>query len=115
MSILSTIKSDLATVEADGVKVGDFITRIVSDAATLDNAFLQLSPSFKAVLAGVMKDAVAIVSSGSAVATAAETGNVTGAATLSVGTISLVQQLIADAKAGSKTLIADFKALNIKL
>ncbi len=115
MSFLTTVEKDLSAVENAGVKVGEFLKRAVTDAVTLDNAYLKLSAPTKAVMAAVLNDALKVVASGAAVAADAQTGNIPGAVAAASSTTTLVGQLYEAFKNGTATIVDDFKALNIKL
>ena len=68
-----------------------------------------------AAAAAVFYDVVKTVAAAESAASAASTGNVMGAITLSETTIGLVKQVVSDFKTGEATVIADFKTLGIKL
>ena len=98
-----------------GKKIADFLTDIVSGVAKLQKLYSTLSGPTLAAVAAVFYDVVKTVAASESAASAAATGNVMGAITFSETTVSLVKQVVADAKAGEKVIVADFEALGIKL
>ena len=112
MSVVSTFFAELA---AAGKKVEDFLTSVASGAKTLASIWGALSGPVLAAAAAVFYDVVKTVAAAESAASAASTGNVTGAITLSETTLKLVKQVVSDFKTGEATIIADFKALGIKL
>lgn len=109
---VSTLFGD---IEKAGIKVGDFLASIVTGAKKLQAAYATLSGPTLAAATAVFIDVVKAVSAATAAAGAAEAGNFSGAITLSENTVVLVQSVIADGKAGVKTIEADLAALGIKL
>lgn len=98
-----------------GQKIENFLQNIVNGAKTLQAVYSKLSGPTLAAVAAVFYDVSKTVAAGTAAAGAAESGNIPSAFTLSETTLGLVKQVVADAKAGEKTIVADFEALNIKL
>jgi hypothetical protein len=112
MSGINTFFSDLVS---SGKKVEDFLTSVAKGAKTLGAIWGTLSGPVLAAAAAVFYDVVKTVAAVESAASAASTGNVTGAITLSETTIGLVKQVVSDFKAGEATVTADFKALAIKI
>lgn len=112
MSAASTFFLDLV---AAGKKVEDFLNSVVKGARALEAIWGALSGPVLAAAAAVFYDVVKTVAAAESAASAASTGNVAGAITLSETTLGLVKQIITDFKAGEGTILADFKALGIKL
>lgn len=106
--------SFLTEVEALGTKVENFIATVVKGTATLQKIWGALSGPTLAAAAAVFYDVVTTLSDADSAAQAAATGNVLSTVTLSQTTITAVQKVIADAKAGEATVVADFKALDLK-
>lgn len=107
--------SFLSDLEKIGVKIENFLKAVVTGAATLQSTWGKLSGPTLAAAAAVFYDTVKTLSSAEAATTAASTGNVLPAITLSETTFGLVKQLITDAKAGEKQIVADVDALGLKL
>ena len=106
--------SFISDVESLGVKIEDFLKVVVNGANTLQKTWGTLSGPTLAAVAAIFHDVITTVSTAESVAADASTGNVLGAITLSETTIGLVKQLVADAKAGEKQIVADFDALGLK-
>jgi hypothetical protein len=102
-------------IESAGQKIEDFLSNVASGAKKLQAAYAALSGPTLAAAAAVFYDVVKTVAAGESAASEASTGNVSGAITLSQTTLALVKQTVTDAKAGEKTVVADFQALGIKL
>lgn len=107
--------SVLSDIEAAGTKIESFLKSIVTGAKTLQTIWGALSGPTLAAGAAVFYDTVKAFNEVEATASAAATGNIPVAITLSETTVSLVKTVVADAKSGVKTIVADFDALNIKL
>lgn len=107
--------SILTDIEKAGSKIGDFLKYLVNGAKTLQKIYGALSGSVIAASMAVFYDVVKFVGSAEAAAAAAAGGNIPLTITLSETTIGLVRTVVADFKAGEKTIVADFEALNIKL
>jgi hypothetical protein len=107
--------SFLSDIETAGKKIGDFLTGVVDGARNLQKIYGALSGPVIAASMAVFYDVVKTVSAAQSTAGAAESGNVPLAISLSQTTIGLVESVVADFKAGEKTIVADFEALNIKL
>ncbi len=107
-----SIFSDIAKV---GVKIEDFLGFVSEGAKKLQAIYSALSGPTLAAGAAVFYDVVKAVASGESAASAAASGNVVQAVTLSETTLSLVKTVVADFKAGEKTVVSDFEALGIKL
>lgn len=105
----------ISEVEKVGSTVANFLKSIVTGAATLQKIWSALSGPTLAAAAAVFYDVVNTAKSGESTAEAAASGNFSGAVTLSETTIGLIKKVVADAKAGEKTIVADFEALGIKL
>jgi len=110
-----TLMSLISEVEKVGSTVANFLKSIVTGAATLQKIWSALSGPTLAAAAAVFYDVVNTAKSGESTAEAAASGNFSGAVTLSETTIGLIKKVVADAKAGEKTIVADFEALGIKL
>ena len=98
-----------------GIKIQDFLQSISSGVQKLQKMYSALSGPTLAAVAAVFYDVVKAVAAGQAAATAAGSGNVPLAISLSENTISLVKKVVTDGIAGEKTIVADFAALGIKL
>ena len=107
--------SILTEVEKVGSTIANFLKSIVTGAATLQKIWSALSGPTLAAAAAVFYDVVKAVSSAESVAEDAAKGDFSGAVTLSETTIGLIKQVVTDAKAGEKAIVADFEALGIKL
>lgn len=107
--------SILTEVESIGAKIEGFLKTVVSGAATLQRIWGNLSGPTLAACAAVFYDVVKTATAAESAGTDAASGNVLGAISLSETTVGLVKQLVADAKAGEKQIVADFEALGIKL
>ena len=107
--------SILSEAESIGLKIEDFLTAVVSGSAKLQKVASSLSGPTLAVIAAVFYDVSKLALSVSAEGADVAAGNFVGAVTLSPTTVALVNQLITDAKAGEKQIVADFQALGIKL
>jgi hypothetical protein len=107
--------SFLSDLEAGGKKIEDFLKDIVNGASQLQLIWKGLSGPTLAAAAAVFYDVTKAVSAGESAAASAASGNIPGAITLSETTIGLVKQVVTDFKAGEKTIVTDFEALNIKL
>lgn len=105
----------ISEVESIGAKIEGFLKAVVSGAATLQKIWGNLSGPTLAACAAVFYDVMKTATAAESVATDAASGNVLGAITLSETTVGLVRQLVTDAKAGEKQIVADFDALGIKL
>lgn len=105
----------ISEIEAAGAKVETFLESVVSGASKLKKLYNGLSGPVLAASLAVFYDVVKAVSSAEAAATAAASGNVPGAITLSETTVGLIKQVITDFKSGEKTIVTDFEALGIKL
>ena len=75
--------------------------------------YAALSGPTVAATSAVFYDVMKAALSAEAVATDVQTGNITGAFTLSETTLTLVKQLVSDAKNGEQTIVADLKALGL--
>ena len=107
--------SFLSTIETAGTKISTFLNDIVNGAKSIQKIYGALSGPVIAASMAVFYDTVKTIAAAQQVATAASTGNIPGAITLSETTIGLVQTVVKDFLAGEKTVVADFDALNIKL
>ena len=107
--------SFLTDIETAGQKIGTFLSDIVNGAKNLQSIYGALSGPVIAASMAVFYDTVKTIAAAEQAAAAASTGNIPGAITLSETTISMVQTVVKDAIAGEKTVVADFKALNITL
>ena len=105
----------LSEIEAEGQKIENFLENVASGAKKLQGDFSQLSGPTLAAASAVFYDVVKAEASGTSAVAAAESGNIPSAFALSETTIGLVKQVVSDFKAGEKTVVADFAALNIKL
>jgi len=90
-----------------------FLVSVLSGATKLQEIFSKLSTPTATAAATVFYDAVKALEAAEAAAAAAGTGNIPSAVTMSETTFALVKQVVADAKAGEATVVADFKALGI--
>jgi hypothetical protein len=102
-------------ITAAGGKIETFLTDLASGVKRLQSIYSALSGPTLAAVAAVFYDVVKSVASAELAATAAETGNIPGAVTLSETTLTLVKQVVTDAKAGEKVVLADFEALGITI
>lgn len=107
--------SILTDIEAGVNKIGTFLQWISNGVKDLQQIYAALSGPTIAASMAVFYDVVKAVAAAKNVAGAVETGNVATAITLSQTTIGLVEKVVTDFAAGEKTIVADFKALNIKL
>lgn len=107
--------SFLSDIEAAGKKIGDVLTEIVTFGHNIKTVYSALSGPTLAASAAVFYDVVKTVSAAESAASAAATGNVSLSISLSETTIGLVKNVVTDFKSGEATIVADFKALNIKL
>ena len=98
-----------------GKKIEDFLQDIVAGVKKLQTIYSTLSGPTLAAAAAVFYDTVKTVAAAQGAVAAAGAGNIPGAITMSETTIGLVKQVVADAKAGDKVILADFEALGIKL
>lgn len=105
----------LDEIKKIGTDVESFLKAVVSGASTLQKVWSTLSGPTIAAAGAVFYDVVQAVSSGESAAASAASGNALGAFALSETTLGLVQKVVADFKAGSATVKADFEALGIKL
>lgn len=102
-------------IESVGEKIGSFLQHVASGAKQLQSVYANLSGPTIAAVAAVFYDIAKSIAAGESAAAAASTGNIPAAFALSETTLGLVKQVIADAKNGEKTIVADLAALNIKL
>jgi hypothetical protein len=100
-------------IEAAGEKVEGWLTAIGTGAKKLQAIYNTLSGPTLAAVAAVFYDVVKAVAAGTEAATDAATGNTPAAFVLSETTLTLVKQVVADAKAGEKTVVADWEALGL--
>jgi hypothetical protein len=107
--------SFLSDIEAAGKKIGEVLTEIVTFGGNIKTIYNALSGPTLAAVSAVFYDVVKSFASVEAVAAAASSGSVPTAITLSETTIGLLKTVVADFKAGEANIVADFKALNIKL
>lgn len=107
--------SFLTDIEAAGTKIATFLQNIVNGGKKLQQIYGALSGPVIAASMAVFYDVVKTIAAAESAAQAAEAGNVPTAITLSETTVGLVKQVVQDAIAGEKTVVADFEALNIKL
>lgn len=112
---MSAISGFFADIEKGGQKIGTFLVSLATGVKNLQAIYSTLSGPTIAAVAAVFYDAVKAVASATAAASAAETGNFVVAVTLSETTVTLVKQVVIDAKAGEKIIVADLAALGIKL
>lgn len=112
MNPAETFFDDIAKA---GKKVGDVLSDIVLGAQKVKAVYSVVSGPTAATSLAVFYDVVKAVASGTAAASAAETGNIPGAIQLSEQTISMVESLVKDSKIAGSTIESDFKALGIKL
>ena len=107
--------SVFSDIEAAGKKIGEVLTEIVTFGSKVRSAYAALSGPTLAATSAVFYDVVKCISAAEAAAANAEAGNFAATITLSETTIGLVRQIIADAKAGEASIVADVKALNLKI
>lgn len=107
--------SFLTDIEAAGKKIGDFLTDVVTFGQKAKAVYAALSGPTIAASMAVFYDVVKTIGAAEAVAGDAAAGNIPGAITLSETTLGLVKNVVADFKSGEADIVADFKALNIKL
>jgi hypothetical protein len=107
--------SFLNELEAAGKKIGDVLTEVVTFGNNIRKVYLALSGPTLAACAAVFYDVVKTIGSAQADAAALQAGNIPATITLSETTLGLVKQVVSDFKSGEQTIVADFKALNIKL
>jgi hypothetical protein len=115
MNVKEHIMSLWTDITGAGEKIETFLTDLQSGATKLKAVYAALSSATLPAIAAVFYDVVKTVAAATAAGTAAESGNFTGAITLSETTITLVKQVVADFKAGEKAVVADFDALGIKI
>jgi len=107
--------SILTEIESEGRKVGEVFLEVVTFAKKMQTIYSALSGPTIAACSAVFYDCVKCVAAGQAAAVAGESANIPLTISLSETTLTLVQKVIADAKAGEQTIVADFKALDITL
>lgn len=100
-------------ITAAGKKIEDVLTDIVTFGNKLKAVYAALSGPTVAATSAVFYDVMKAALSAEAVATDVQTGNITGAFTLSETTLTLVKQLVSDAKNGEQTIVADLKSLGL--
>jgi hypothetical protein len=105
----------LADLEAVGLKVETFLENVVNGESKVVAAFNSVSGPTKTVVLSLVNDAIKTAASAAATVAAGETGNIPAVITLSQTTISGIQQLITDAKAGATQAVADLAAFGIKI
>lgn len=98
-------------IEAAGMKVGDFLSNAVKLGKAVKQMWAQCGPQTLTVASQVFYDVVKTATMASGAAADASSNNWAGAVTLSSQTVSSVNQLVADFKAGEKQIVADFEAL----
>jgi len=107
--------SIFSDIEAAGKKIGEVLTEIVTFGSKVRSVYQNLSGPTLAASSAVFYDVVKCIAAAQSVAASAEAGNIPAAITLSETTIGLVKQIILDAKAGEAAIVADVKALNLKI
>lgn len=112
---MSAVSGFFADIEKGGVKIGTFLVNLATGVKNLQKIYSTLSGPTIAAIAAVFYDSVKTVSAATSAGAAAESGNFVVAVTLSETTVSLVKQVVEDAKAGEKVIVADLAALGIKL
>ena len=106
MSIFTSIGEGVA-------KSISFIVNVFSKVDEVDKILASLAPATKAAMLSTFYDVSTTVGSATAAATAAESGNIPSAFTLSETTLGLIKTVVADAKKDGTVIAADFKALAI--
>lgn len=106
MNIFSSVITGLTNAEK-------FLLNLFTKANSYAAIFQKLSPTMIGAIVAVFYDVIKTVSSTESVAATAASGNIPGAVTLSATTLSLVEQVWADAKAGEASVVTAFKALNL--
>ena len=107
--------SFLSDLETAGEKIENVLNYIVNGAKKLQAIYGALSGPVISASMSVFYDVVKTAAAAEAAAAAATSGDVSLTVTLSEKTYNLVKTVVQDAIAGEKTIVADFKALNIKL
>ena len=106
MSIFSSIITGLTNAEK-------FLINVFTKASTYATILSKLTPNMIAAVTAVFYDCIKTAISAESVAADAASGNIQGAITLSATTVTLVEQVIVDFKAGEASVVAAFKALNL--
>jgi hypothetical protein len=106
-----SIGSFFSEVEKAGMKIGDFIAHALKLGKAVQQMWSQCGPQTMIVASQVVYDVVKSAMLAEQAAQAAGGGSWLGAVQLSEQTISSVQQLVTDFKAGEKQVVLDFQTL----
>lgn len=106
-----SIKGFFSDIEKAGMKVGDFLMNALKLANAIKQMWSQCGPQTLTVASQVFYDVMKTATLATEDAAAASAQNWAGAVTLSSQTLSSVNQLVADFKAGEKQIVADFDTL----
>jgi hypothetical protein len=104
MSIFTSIGAGIS-------KSISFLVNVFTKIDEVDKAFVSFAPATKAAILATFYDVSTAVAAGTAAATAAESGNIPSAVTLSETTIGLVKSVVAAAKVDASVIAADLKIL----
>jgi hypothetical protein len=106
-----SIKDFFGEVEKAGMKVGDFIAHALKLGAAIKQMWDQCGTQTLTVASQVLYDVVKTATLAEQAAAAASGSSWVGAVQLSQQTLSSVNQLVSDAKAGEKQIVQDFQTL----
>jgi len=93
--ITMSIATDVTSIFSKALK---FFSVVASDTAKVDATWQKLAPATKAAVLATFHDAISTATGVSGVAADLSTGNFTGAVTLSVATVGMVKNVVADGK-----------------
>ena len=106
-----SISSFFTDVEKAGMKIGDFIAHALKLGAAVQQMWATCGHQTIVTASQVFYDVIKTATLAEQAAQAGGGGSWLGAVTLSEQTISSVQQLVADFKAGEKQIVTDFQTL----
>lgn len=106
MSLFSSIATGLS-------KAANFLITVFTKTKQVEDMFVSLAPATKAAILATAYDVLSAVTTGAEAATAASTGNIPSAFTLSETTLTLIKSVITDAKTDASVIAADLKALGV--
>jgi hypothetical protein len=106
MSIFTSIISGISKAE-------NFLLNVFTKTNAVIATVTKLQPSVLAAMMATFYDVMKTAQAGAGAATAASSGNVLGAITLSNTTLALLQQVLADGATDTSLIAADLKALGI--
>jgi hypothetical protein len=106
-----SIGSFFTSIEKAGMKIGDFIAHALKLGKAVKDMWSQCGPQTMIVASQVFYDVVKTATLAEQAAAAASAGSWVGAVQLSEQTLSGVNQLVSDFRAGEKQVVDDFKTL----